>query len=71
MSEEIRAEIAASVLRVSTSPGSVVVGGDTLGTLESMKMEIPIIVEVSGRVTNVAIAEGDIVRTGQVMFVVA
>jgi acetyl-CoA carboxylase biotin carboxyl carrier protein len=38
--------------------------------LESMKMEIPVITEVDGRVTKIAVKEGDVVQEGDLIAVV-
>lgn len=59
---EVRAEMTANVWKVLVAAGDAVSDGDTLAILESMKMEIPVIVEQSGVVTSVAVAEGDVVQ---------
>jgi biotin carboxyl carrier protein len=70
VAEEIRAEMVASVLSVAVGVGARVSDGDELVILESMKMEIPVITEVSGTVTAVAVAEGDVVQSGDLIAVV-
>ena len=47
MAEEVRAEMVANVWKVLVAEGDSVVDGDTLVILESMKMEIPVIAEIS------------------------
>jgi biotin carboxyl carrier protein len=32
-----------------------------------MKMEIPVVVEIAGRVTEISVAPGDVVREGDVI----
>jgi biotin carboxyl carrier protein len=53
----------ANVWQVVTSEGDEVSEGDTLVILESMKMEIPVLAETPGKVTKLAVAEGDVVAT--------
>jgi biotin carboxyl carrier protein len=56
---EIRSEMTANVWKVLVAEGDAVADGDTLVILESMKMEIPVITEMSGTVSSLAVAEGD------------
>jgi acetyl-CoA carboxylase biotin carboxyl carrier protein len=70
VAEEIRAEMVANVMSVVVQAGATVSDGDTLVILESMKMEIPVITEVPGTVTSVAVAEGDVVQSGDLIAVV-
>lgn len=56
---EVRSEMTANVWKVLVAEGDTVADGDTLVILESMKMEIPVIAEVSGTVAALAVAEGD------------
>ncbi|MGZ6855377.1 MAG: biotin/lipoyl-binding carrier protein, partial [Mycobacteriaceae bacterium] len=56
---------------VSVAVGDVLAQGDTVVILESMKMEIPVLVEEAGTVESVAVAEGDDVQPGDVLAVVA
>lgn len=66
---EIVAEMVANVLVVSVEVGTSVQPGDTVALLESMKMEIPVIAELAGVVTEVKIASGDVVQEGDVLLV--
>ena len=70
MSQTIRADMVASVLTVLATVGDEVGVGDTLVILESMKMEIPVIVEEAGIVTEIVVAPGDVVREGDVIAIV-
>lgn len=67
MAEEVRAEMVANVWKVLVSEGDQVADGDTLVILESMKMEIPVLAEVDGTVTSVAVAEGGVVQEGDLI----
>jgi acetyl-CoA carboxylase biotin carboxyl carrier protein len=71
MSGEIRAEMVAQVHSVLVEPGAQVTAGDTLLLLESMKMEIPVIVESEGVVTEISVRPGDVVHEGDVLVTLA
>ena len=64
---EIVAEMVANVMTVTVAPGDQVVPGDTVVLLESMKMEIPVLVEAAGSVRAVKVAPGDVVQEGDVL----
>ncbi|MGI9163206.1 MAG: biotin/lipoyl-binding carrier protein [Mycobacterium sp.] len=70
MAEDVRAEIVASVLEVVVSTGDRIGIGDTLVLLESMKMEIPVIAEVEGTITEVNVAVGDVIQAGHLIAVI-
>ena len=44
--------------------------GDTLVLLESMKMEIPVLAEVAGTVTEVSVSVGDVIQAGDLIAVI-
>lgn len=67
MAGDIRAEMVAQVHSVLVEPGARVDAGDTLLLLESMKMEIPVIVEESGVVSEISVSPGDVVHEGDVL----
>ncbi|MGC4803567.1 biotin/lipoyl-binding carrier protein [Micromonospora sp. DT233] len=70
MAEEVRAEMVANVWKVVASAGDTVSEGDTLVILESMKMEIPVVVESDGVVQRLAVSEGDVVQDGDLIAVI-
>ncbi len=70
MAEEVRAEIVASVLEVVVGTGDQIGPGDTLVLLESMKMEIPVLAEAAGTVTEVNVAVGDVIQAGYLIAVI-
>lgn len=70
MADEIRAEMVANVWKVVAKAGDVVEEGDTLVILESMKMEIPVIVESDGVVREIAVNEGDVVQDGDLIAII-
>ena len=67
MAEEVRAEMVANVYKVLVAEGDTVEDGDTLVILESMKMEIPVSVEVDGTVSKIAVEEGTVVQEGDLI----
>ena len=70
MAEEIRAEMVANVWKVVANAGDTISEGDTLVILESMKMEIPVVAEAAGTLTELAVNEGDVVQEGDLIAVI-
>ena len=70
MADEIRAEMVANVWKVVASVGDTVAEGDTLVILESMKMEIPVLAEADGTLSELAVNEGDVVQEGDLIAVI-
>lgn len=64
---DLRAEVAATVFRVVTSEGQSVEAGETVLILESMKMEIPMVAESRGVITELLASEGDVVDEGAIL----
>jgi len=64
---EIVAEMVANVLTLAVAPGDRVAAGDTVVLLESMKMEIPVLVEAPGTVRAIKVAPGDVIQEGDVL----
>lgn len=71
MEQTVRAEMVASVHSVVAQVGDAVVPGDTLVVLESMKMEIPVVVEAAGTVSEISVTPGDVVREGDVLAILS
>ena len=71
MASEIVAEMVANVWKIVVTPGDQVTEGDTICILESMKMEIPVLTETSGQVTELWVSEGDVVQEGDILAVLA
>lgn len=64
---EIRADMVANVMEIYVAEGDQISVGDTVVLLESMKMEIPVISEVAGQITRLAITQGDVVQEGDLI----
>jgi len=69
--KEIRSNMAGTVLNVMISKGDEVATGQDVITLESMKMEIPIQSEYSGKVEEVKVEAGDFVNEGDVLVILS
>ena len=66
----IRAEMVANVLSISVSVGELVTIGQTVLLLDSMKMEIPVLSEVSGKVIEIAVSPGEIIQEGDPLIMI-
>ncbi|UPY35726.1 acetyl-CoA carboxylase biotin carboxyl carrier protein subunit [Sediminicoccus sp. KRV36] len=61
----IRAEIGASVWKITAPAGTVLAEDEPIVILESMKMEIPIQAPYAGVVIEILVVEGQQVEEGQ------
>ena len=64
MAEDVRAEIV-------VTEGDQIGKGDVVVVLESMKMEIPVLAETEGTVTEVSVAVGDVIQAGDLIAVIS
>ncbi len=64
---EIRADMVANVMEIYVEEGDQISVGDTVVLLESMKMEIPVISEVAGKIVRLAVTQGDVVQEGDLI----
>ncbi|WP_110207699.1 biotin/lipoyl-binding carrier protein [Nocardioides daejeonensis] len=67
---DIVAEMVANVMSIDVAVGDAVGAGDQVILLESMKMEIPVLVEAGGTIRQIRVAVGDVVQEGDVMLTV-
>ncbi|MGI9432922.1 MAG: biotin/lipoyl-containing protein, partial [Myxococcota bacterium] len=67
---QVRAGAPAMVVAVQVEVGDVVQGGQPLGVLEAMKMEVGFDAPVSGTVTEVRVRKGEQVAAGDVILVI-
>ncbi len=70
VAEQVRAELVANIARVVVAVGDTVEPGDMVVLLESMKMEIPMLVEAGGTVSAIHVQEGDVVQEGDIIVVI-
>ena len=64
---KVEAGAAGKILKINASVGQAVKKGDTVVTLESMKMEIPMVAPSDGTVASIDVAAGDSVEAGTVL----
>jgi len=68
--ELIQAEMVSNVWRIMVAVGDQVAPGDTVVILESMKMEIPVVCEAGGLITEIAVHEGEVIQEGDLIAVI-
>ena len=61
----LSSEISGSIWKINCKVGDVIETGQELLIIESMKMEIPVISNVSGTVTSIFVDEGEMVNEDQ------
>src|SRR4051812_47112343 len=64
---KVTAPVTGTVWKIQVAPGDSVVEGQTLVILESMKMEMPVEASEPGKVTGVAVKEGQAVEEGDLL----
>lgn len=64
---DVKTEITGQVMRIVAQPGDKVAEDDPILILESMKMEIPVAAPEDGVVSDVLVAESDVVAEGTVV----
>ncbi|MEO8142862.1 MAG: biotin/lipoyl-binding carrier protein [Betaproteobacteria bacterium] len=67
---QVVAEVAGKVWKVEASPGAQLAADDVVLILESMKMEIPVVAPVAGKLLELRVKEGDMVNEGDVVAVI-
>lgn len=65
--KDIRSSLTGTVWKIDASVGDNVSEDDPVVTLESMKMEIPVGAPLDGVITEILVAENDLVEEGQVI----
>jgi biotin carboxyl carrier protein len=64
---EAKTKVTGVVALIETKVGDRIAAGDPVMFVESMKMQIPVLVEETGTVQRVLVARGDAVAEGQVV----
>jgi len=62
---KLHAEVAGTVWKVLKRAGDEIAADDAVVILESMKMEIPVAAPARGRVVELYVKEGDLVKEGE------
>lgn len=65
--EQIQAEMVSNVSKIMVAVGDRIGPGATVVILESMKMEIPVVCEIGGVVTEIAVHEGEVIQEGDLI----
>ncbi|AMA72559.1 MULTISPECIES: acetyl-CoA carboxylase biotin carboxyl carrier protein subunit [Aneurinibacillus] len=65
--KQVIANMAGTVISVLVNTGDEVQAGSDVVMIESMKMEVPVAAEVSGKVKVVKVNPGDFVNEGDVL----
>jgi acetyl-CoA carboxylase biotin carboxyl carrier protein len=67
MAVQIPAHITGTVWKIEVKVGDLVADEQTLLILESMKMEMPVEAPTPGRVSRIAVSEGQAVEEGDLL----
>ncbi|ANU17543.1 acetyl-CoA carboxylase biotin carboxyl carrier protein subunit [Planococcus maritimus] len=65
--KQLTASMAGTVLNIAVNEGDSVSAGQTVMTLESMKMEIPVEAEFGGQVEKIDVEVGGFVNEGDTL----
>ena len=68
--KEVKSEITGAVWKIVKQPGDPLGEEDAIMILESMKMEIPVLAECTGKLLELKVKENEPVAEGQVLAVV-
>jgi biotin carboxyl carrier protein len=68
--ETVEVPITGKIISVDVKAGDIVKEGDVICTLESMKMENPILSPVDGTVTEINIAVDQVVKPGDAIAII-
>ena len=71
MAEEVLAEMVSTVQEILVSVGDQVKVNDPVVMLESMKMEIPVVVETDGTVASINVTPGQVLQQGDLIAVIS
>lgn len=62
---ELKSEVTGAVWKIKMQAGDAAAEGDIVMIMESMKMEIPVVVEDAGVLKDILVKEGESVTEGQ------
>ncbi|MFC1937476.1 biotin/lipoyl-containing protein [Chloroflexota bacterium] len=68
--EIVEVPLTGKIISVDVKPGDEVEEGDTICTLESMKMENPIIAPVDGTIVQLGVTVDQVVKPGETIAVI-
>ncbi len=61
--------MAGTVIEVLVKAGDIILGGQEVIIIESMKMQLPVQAEMEGKVTQIRVSSGDFVNEGDALIV--
>jgi len=64
---DVRTEITGNVREIVKAAGETVAEEESIVILESMKMEIPVVAPEAGKILEILVKEGDIVKEGSIV----
>ena len=64
---KVRTEVAGTVWKIAAAAGTTLAAGDVILVMESMKMEIPIEAPRAGKLLELLVAEGDVLKEDDVV----
>jgi len=67
---EITAEVTGKVWKIVAAPGTSMAMDKEIMILESMKMEIPVLMVETGTLLEILVTEGDAVEDGQIVAII-
>ena len=67
---KIETEVAGTVWKIVAQAGAQLAAEETILIMESMKMEIPIDAPRAGKLVELRVAEGDVLKEGDVVAVI-
>lgn len=67
---EVISEVTGKVWKIVVATGASMAPDDEIMILESMKMEIPVMMPETGTLLQILVAEGDSVEEGQIVAVI-
>lgn len=70
-SVNVVAEVTGTVWKIETQVGDTLEADDVIMIVESMKMEIPVSATGAGKLTEILVAEGEVVNEGQTVAVLS
>ncbi|MEO7269870.1 MAG: biotin/lipoyl-binding carrier protein [Knoellia sp.] len=70
MPHHVVSDLVANVLSIAVHAGDTVEVGAEIALLESMKMEIPVLTEQAGTVSEVKVEVGDVVQEGDILAII-
>ncbi|MFH1382631.1 MAG: biotin/lipoyl-binding carrier protein [Chloroflexota bacterium] len=68
--EVVEVPITGTIISIAVKKGDAIKEGDTICTLESMKMENPLLAAVSGTIAEIKVSAGQVVKTGDVVAII-